>query len=65
MATNLHAPLLTVEEFLRIDLSPEKKAELSNGVIRMMAGGAAAHNRVQRNMLRLLGNGLLGSGCSP
>lgn len=64
MATNLHAPLLTVEEFLRIDFGPDKKAELSNGVIRMMAGGTAAHNRIQSNVMRLLGNGLRGSGCS-
>jgi Uma2 family endonuclease len=65
MATNLYAPLLTVEEFLRIDFGPDKKAELSNGVIRMMAGGTAAHNRIQGNMIRILGNGLRGSGCSP
>lgn len=65
MATNLYAPLLTVEEFLRIDFGPNKKAELSNGVIRMMAGGTVAHNRIQGNVMRILGNGLRGSGCSP
>ncbi len=66
MATrNLHAPLLTVEDFLEIDFGPERKAELSNGVIRMMAGGTAAHNRIQRNVMRLLGNALRGTGCSP
>ena len=65
MATNLYAPLLTVEEFLRIDFGPDKKAELSNGVIRMMAGGTVAHNRIQGNVMRILGNGLRGSGCSP
>jgi Uma2 family endonuclease len=66
MATrNLHAPLLTVEEFLEIDFGPERKAELSNGVIRMMAGGTGAHNRIQRNVMRLLGNALRGSGCNP
>lgn len=65
MATNLHAPLLTVEEFLRIDFGPEKKAELSNGVIRMMAGGAAAHNRIQSNVIGLLHSALRGSGCRP
>ena len=65
MATNLYAPLLTVEEFLRIDFGPDKKAELSNGVIRMMAGGTVEHNRIQGNVMRILGNALLGSGCSP
>lgn len=66
MATrNLHAPLLTVQEFLEIDFGPERKAELSNGVIRMMAGGTAVYNRIQRNILFLLTAALRGSGCSP
>ncbi len=65
MATrNLHAPLLTVEDFLEIDFGPERKAELSNGVIRMMAGGTGAHNRIQRNVLFILTAALRGSGCS-
>lgn len=65
MATNAHLPLLTVEDFLEIDFGPDRKAELDNGVIRMMAGGTAAHNRVCRNLLRLIGNALQGTGCSP
>lgn len=65
MATNLYAPLLSVEEFLRIDFGPDKKAELSNGVIRMMTGGTAAHNRVQGNVMAALHSALRGSGCSP
>ena len=63
MATNLHEPLLTVDEFMRIDFGPEKKAELSNGVIRMMAGGTERHNWLQRNVLVALTLKLRGSGC--
>lgn len=64
-STSLIAPLLTVEEFLRIRFASDQKAELSNGVIRMMAGGKGSHARVKRNILRFLGVALRGSGCSP
>ncbi len=40
MASVPNYPLLTAEEFLEIDFG-ERKAELDNGVIRMMAGGTA------------------------
>ncbi len=59
------APLLTVEDFLKIRFPSEQKAELSNGVIRMMAGGTGSHARVQRNVLGYLFRSLRGSGCSP
>ena len=65
MASQVYPPLITVERFLRIDFGPDLKAELSNGTIRMMAGGTFAHARVQGNVLRLLGNGLTGTGCQP
>jgi Uma2 family endonuclease len=66
MATrNLHAPLLTVEEFLEIEFPPDTKAELDNGVIRMMAGGTVKHAEVQANIMRYMGNALRGSGCKP
>lgn len=38
MATPFDYPLLTAEDFREIDFG-ERKAELDNGVIRMMAGG--------------------------
>jgi Uma2 family endonuclease len=57
--------LLTVEEFLEIDFGSDRKAELDNGVIRMMAGGSARHAAIQANLLRFLGNALRGSGCRP
>lgn len=57
--------LLTAEEFSGIDFGPELKAELDNGVIRMMAGGTRDHARVQANILIALGQRLRGSGCRP
>ncbi|GGA41190.1 Uma2 family endonuclease [Sphingomonas psychrolutea] len=64
MATQIVYPLLTAEEFLEIDFG-DRKAELDNGVIRMMAGGTARHARVQGNIYVALANRLRGSGCTP
>jgi len=62
MATHVHYPLLTAEEFLEIDFG-EHKAELDNGVIRMMAGGTVRHARVQANLIAALAPRLRGTGC--
>ena len=64
MATQPDYPLLTAEEFLEIDFG-ERKAELDNGVIRMMAGGTARHAAVQINIIGALLVRLRGSGCRP
>lgn len=64
MATQPVYPLLTAGEFLQIDFG-DRKAELDNGVIRMMAGAAARHNRVQFNIMLTLGQKLRGTGCTP
>jgi len=64
MAAAPDYPLLTAEDFLDIDFG-ERKAELDNGLIRMMAGGTARHARVQGNILLSLGNQLRGTGCTP
>lgn len=64
MATRPVYPLLTAAEFLLMDFG-DKKAELDNGVIRMMAGGTARHARVQANILVALANRLRGTGCTP
>lgn len=64
MATHPIYPPLTAEEFLEIDFG-EKKAELDNGVIRMMAGGTARHARVQGNIFLALGVRLRGTRCAP
>ena len=57
--------LLTAEEFYQIDFGPDLKAELDNGVIRMMAGGSRDHARVQGNIYAFLRGPLRGSGCRP
>ncbi len=64
MATQTEYPLLTAREFLEIDFG-EHKAELDNGVIRMMAGGTARHAAVQINLITALRQRLRGSGCAP
>jgi len=64
MATEPVYALLTAEEFLEIDFG-EHKAELDNGVIRMMTGGTARHARVQINIIAALRSRLRGSGCTP
>lgn len=57
-------PLLTAAKFLEMDFG-EHKAELDNGVIRMMAGGTARHAEVAGNIFVALANRLRGSGCKP
>ena len=56
--------LLSVDEFLAIGFG-DQKAELSGGVIRMMAGAKARHNRVMLNIQFALVTRLRGSGCTP
>jgi Uma2 family endonuclease len=59
--------LLTVEEFLALEFSGDegRRIELSNGTIRLMAGGSIAHARVQQNISGLLFVALRESLCSP
>jgi Uma2 family endonuclease len=64
MATQPDYPLVTADEFLMMDFG-DRKAELDNGVIRMMAGGTGRHARVATNIVRALGNRLEGTGCTP
>ena len=65
MATISPRPI-TVDEFLAIRWDdPDAKAELDNGVIRMMAGGDLDHSRVQGNVFGLLFNALEGTPCRP
>lgn len=65
MASEAHYRLLTAEEFLQIEFGPDMKAELDEGVIRMMAGGTRDHARIQMNLYGFLRNVLRGSGCRP
>jgi Uma2 family endonuclease len=64
MASKLYEPpLITAREFLAMDFG-DHKAELDNGVIRMMAGGTRWHARVQTNLLFALTSRLRGTGCA-
>jgi len=65
MATQTEPHLITAEQFLQIDFGSDIKAELDNGVVRMMAGGTAAHARIQMNVQAWLWQALKGSGCRP
>lgn len=65
MAAQPELVLLTAEQFLAIEWGSDIKAELDNGVIRMMSGGTVARARVQMNLYRFLGSALRGSGCRP
>lgn len=62
MATDPFNTKITADEFLAMDFG-DKKVELIDGVIRAMTGGKRAHFRVQRNLVRYLGQQLRGSGC--
>ena len=64
MATQPDYPLLTAKEFLEFSFG-DRKAELDNGIIRMMAGGTARHSEVQINLLAFLRSALRGTGCRP
>lgn len=63
MATLPEPVLITAEQFLQIDWGSDIKAELDNGIVRMMGGGTAAHARVQANLQGMLWQALKGSGC--
>jgi Uma2 family endonuclease len=65
MATQASIRYLTPAEFLQIDFGPGLKAELDNGLVRMMAGGSREHSRVQANLLAWFRRELRGSGCRP
>ena len=56
---------MTVEQFLAIDFPSDKKFELVDGVIEMMAGGTVIHSLVASNIMGYLRAALRGSGCRP
>jgi Uma2 family endonuclease len=57
---------ITVEQFLAIVWDDsDAKAELDNGVIRMMGGGSGAHARIQSRLIGTLFAKLRGTGCTP
>lgn len=63
MSTRPEPVLITAQQFLQIDFGPDLKAELDNGIIRLMAGGTLVHSRIQANVQGILWQALRGSGC--
>lgn len=56
---------ITAEEFLAMDFNTDRRFELDDGVIVMMAGGSELHAWVQGNLYLALRTALRGSGCRP
>ena len=63
MASKVENWLITADEFLRMDFGPDRKAELVEGVVRMMGGGTRLHSRIQTRLLVALSKALAGSDC--
>lgn len=51
------------EEYLAFDRAAQTKHELWDGELFAMSGASLDHNRIVRNLVRHLGNGLEGMGC--
>lgn len=63
-----HNPLyqpITVDQFFSIDFGTDRKFELVDGVIQMVADHTSARARVAANILSFLGQKLRGTGCRP
>lgn len=66
MATLPDTNLITADQFLQMDFGPDIKAELDNGIIRvvrMMAGGSIRHSCIQNNLGGMFWAALKGSRC--
>jgi Uma2 family endonuclease len=56
---------MSTEDFLQWEARQERRHELVDGVIRLMAGASAAHNRISRNVMVALVTRLRGKPCEP
>lgn len=56
---------ITADEFLDMDFGTDRRFELDDGVIVMMAGGTEPHAWVQGNIFAWLRSKLRGTGCRP
>lgn len=56
---------MTLDQYLDWESRQERKHELVDGVVRLMTGGTAAHNRVSRNVSFALQARLRGGPCEP
>jgi Uma2 family endonuclease len=59
-----HRLTMTGEEYLAWEARQERKHELVNGVVRLMAGGTVAHNTIALNCAVALRIGLKGGPCN-
>ncbi|NOS89393.1 MAG: Uma2 family endonuclease [Methylococcaceae bacterium] len=57
--------LISVEDYLKSELTRDIKHELIDGCIYAMAGASANHERIALNMLRKFGNHLENKPCEP
>ncbi|MGH9420625.1 MAG: Uma2 family endonuclease [Thermoanaerobaculia bacterium] len=53
----------TLDDYFSLQRGIEVKLEYFNGEIYVMAGGSAGHNRISRNVLKLLDAALAGTSC--
>ncbi len=54
---------ISPSEYLAGEELSDEKHEYLNGVVYMMAGGSAGHDRIATNVVRILGNQLSGKPC--
>lgn len=57
--------LMSVEDYLKFELTSEVKHELVEGYVYAMAGASENHDRISVNVLRKFGNHLENSPCEP
>ena len=57
--------LISVEDYLKGELTRDIKHELIDGCLYAMAGASANHERISLNMLRKFGNHLENQPCEP
>lgn len=53
----------TLDDYFSLQRGIEVKLEYFNGEIYVMAGGSAGHNRISRNVLKIIDAALAGSSC--
>ncbi|HRK32520.1 MAG TPA: Uma2 family endonuclease, partial [Tepidisphaeraceae bacterium] len=57
--------LYTIAEYLALEEKSEGKNEYHDGEIIAMAGGSYRHSKLKTNLIRTLGNRLMGHRCEP
>jgi len=65
MSSVIRNSAISIEEYLKDEMTREVKHELIDGQIYAMAGASANHDRISSNMSRKFGNHLENSPCEP